>query len=348
MAYNVFNTGLEPDPVTVGVAFAGGGVRSFTEICALRHMVDQGLPLTAVAGTSMGAAVAALVATGLPLDRVQEILIESEAGMVEMGLFKPNVRMFFPKSSGAAGFVDANLIRDFFAEVFSTLGINYLSQLKMPAAFVSVDMNSMKPLVFSNNPAWFKGMEEVDFYSKDIPIAQAIAASCAFPLAISAVTLDDYVLVDGGVRLNIPTPLFNRELIDVVVSLSTRSEPRPMGNARSALGIGLRSVDCMSDQLEYFQRSLADISVETPADAEVFDWGKGLSLIDIATAYMGKNPPDYSAYFSVVHEREEDWRLEQEEIRERQALEKIQKEREAAQANRGVFAFFRRLRGKSQ
>lgn len=121
-----------------------------------------------------------------------------------------------------------------------------------------------------------------------------------------------------------------------------------MGNARSALGIGLRSVDCMSDQLEYFQRSLADISVETPADAEVFDWGKGLSLIDIATAYMGKNPPDYSAYFSVVHEREEDWRLEQEEIRERQALEKIQKEREAAQANRGVFAFFRRLRGKSQ
>lgn len=348
MAYNVFNTGLEPDPVTVGVAFAGGGVRSFTEISALRHMVDQGLPLTAVAGTSMGAAVAALVATGLPLDRVQEILIESEAGMVEMGLFKPNVRMFFPKSTGAAGFVDANLIRDFFAEVFSALGVNYLSQLKLPTAFVSVDMNSMKPLVFSNNPAWFKGMDAIDFYTKDILIAQAIAASCAFPLAISAVTLDDYVLVDGGVRLNIPTPLFNRELIDVVVSLSTRSEPRPMGNARSALGIGLRSVDCMSDQLEYFQRSLADISVETPADAEVFDWGKGLSLIDIATAYMSKNPPDYSAYFSVVHEREEDWRLEQEEIRERQALEKAQKEREAAQAKKGFFAFFRRLRGKSQ
>lgn len=122
MAYNVFNTNMAPDPVTVGVAFGGGGVRSFTEISGLRDMKKKGLPLTAVAGTSMGAAVAALVACGLELDEIEQQLIKSEARMLELGFFKANVRMLFPKSSGAPGMVDANIIAEILRGNFSGFG----------------------------------------------------------------------------------------------------------------------------------------------------------------------------------------------------------------------------------
>ncbi len=348
MSYNVFSTGMGPDPVTVGVAFAGGGVRSFTEITALRDLVEQGLPITAVSGTSMGSAVAALVACGLEIDQIEQILIESESSMIEMGLFKPNVRMLFPNSSGTAGIVDVGIISRFFDVVFKNLGFENISQLKIPAAFVSVDLNTMNPVVFSNSPAWFKGMEGVEFYDKDIAIADAIAASCAFPLAISAVTLDDYLLVDGGVRLNVPTPIFNRQLIDVVVALSALPHRRAMGNARSALNIGLRSVDCMSDQLEYFQRQLADISITTPADAEIFDWGKGSTLIAAAQAYVRNNPQDYGPYFAIVKEREEDWEFEQEEIRVKQEQERLLKEKERLAELKGIQGLLMRLRGKTK
>lgn len=347
MAYNVFNTNMAPDPVTVGVAFGGGGVRSFAEITGLRDMKQKGLPLTAVAGTSMGAAVAALVACGLELDEIEQLLIKSEARMLELGFFKANVRMLFPKSSGAPGMVDANTIVDFFAEIFQDLGITRISQLKIPTAFVSVNLKTMKPLIFSNVPAWFKGLQDVEHYPNDIPIATAVAASCAFPLAISAVALDDYLLVDGGVRMNIPTPIFSKELIDVVVAVSPLPQRPTLGNTHSPLNIGFRSVDCMADQLDRFQRALADISIEIPVEAEVFDFGKGTSLIEKANEYFAQTPQDYKFYFDLVKEREEDWLLEKEELGARLALERAQKEKEAAN-RKGWRGFLNRMTGQGQ
>ncbi len=347
MAYNVFNTNMAPDPVTVGVAFGGGGVRSFTEISGLRDMKKKGLPLTAVAGTSMGAAVAALVACGLELDEIEQQVIKSEARMLELGFFKANVRMLFPKSSGAPGMVDANIIAEFFGEIFQDLGITRLSQLKMPTAFVSVDLKTMKPLIFSNVPAWFKGLPEVEFYSKDILIANAVAASCAFPLAISAIALDDYLLVDGGVRLNIPTPIFSRELIDVVVAVSPLPQRGGIGNTHSPLNIGLRSVDCMADQLDRLERALADISIEIPVEAEIFDFGKGTSLIESANNFFKHTAHEYKPYFALVKEREEDWLLEKEEIAARLAEEKALKEKESAE-RKGWRGLFKRVTGQGQ
>lgn len=45
----------------VGVAFCGGGFRSYAEVAALEDMERNGVKIGAVAGTSMGAAIAALV-----------------------------------------------------------------------------------------------------------------------------------------------------------------------------------------------------------------------------------------------------------------------------------------------
>ncbi len=345
VAYNNFSSHHGPDPVTLGVAFSGGGVRSFSQVAILRDLEKRSIPLTAVAGTSMGAAVAALVAAGLEAAEVEKQLLDSEEAMVELGLFKPNIRMLFPKSTETTGMVDAQQLIEFFSERFKAIGIERLSDLKMPAAFVSVDIRSLRPVVFSNQAAWFNGMEGVDYYEKDIPIGEAIAASAAFPLAISAVSMDDYILVDGGVRLNIPSPIFNRQLIDVVLALSHVSPPDEL-NPKNPVDIVVQSMGGMSEQLEAFQREKADLSIRIPVDAEVFDWGKGVGIIELANAYLRNNPQSYTAYYDMIKEREEDWVLEQEEIRERQVREKARKEKESAAENRGITAFFKRFRGR--
>lgn len=346
IAYNTFSSHEGPDPVTLGVAFSGGGVRSFSQVAALRDLEAKGIAITAVAGSSMGSAVAALVACGLEAKDVERYLIDSEDAMVQMGLFKPNIRMLFPKSTETTGMVDAQQLAEFFGERFKAIGKERLSDLSLPAAFVSVDIKTMRPVIFSNQAAWFKGMEGVDYYDKDILIAEAIAASSAFPLAISAVNLDDYILLDGGVRLNIPSPIFNRQLIDIVLAVSHLS-PHGKVNPRSPLNIGIQAMSCMSEQLEAYQRERADVSIRIPVDAEVFDWGKGVSIIEMANAYMRNNPQSYAPYYKMMKEREEDWELEQEEIREKLALEKARKEKELATENKGLSGLLKRFRGRA-
>ena len=49
----------------VGVAFCGGGFRSYAEVAVVENLAREGITIGAVAGTSMGSLVAALVGAGL-------------------------------------------------------------------------------------------------------------------------------------------------------------------------------------------------------------------------------------------------------------------------------------------
>lgn len=48
----------------VGVAFCGGGFRSYAEVAVVENLAREGITIGAVAGTSMGSLVAALVGAG--------------------------------------------------------------------------------------------------------------------------------------------------------------------------------------------------------------------------------------------------------------------------------------------
>lgn len=76
----------------VGVAFCGGGFRAFAEVAAQEDMEKHKIPIGAVAGTSMGALVAALVAAGLPSERVAELLIELDKMVVDQQVLKVGLR----------------------------------------------------------------------------------------------------------------------------------------------------------------------------------------------------------------------------------------------------------------
>ena len=55
----------------VGVAFCGGGFRSFAEVAAIEDMERNNIEIGAVAGTSMGALVAALAGAGIDSRRME-------------------------------------------------------------------------------------------------------------------------------------------------------------------------------------------------------------------------------------------------------------------------------------
>ena len=72
----------------VGIAFCGGGFRSFAEVAAIEDMQRNDVRYGAVAGTSMGSLVAALAASGVSTDRMAELLVAMDRRTVEEGVLR--------------------------------------------------------------------------------------------------------------------------------------------------------------------------------------------------------------------------------------------------------------------
>lgn len=59
------------------LVFGGGGARGFAHLGLIRAMLEKGVPIDMVAGTSMGALIGAMVASRLDFDRMLEVLRET-------------------------------------------------------------------------------------------------------------------------------------------------------------------------------------------------------------------------------------------------------------------------------
>ena len=61
----------------VGLALSGGAVRGVAHIGVLEVLEEEGIPVTAIAGTSAGSLVGALYAAGVPLPEIRKIALET-------------------------------------------------------------------------------------------------------------------------------------------------------------------------------------------------------------------------------------------------------------------------------
>ena len=157
----------------ITVALGGGGMRGIAHIGVLRVLEREGFHIRAVAGTSMGASVAALYAAGFAPDRIEEIM----AGVDQSQLYG------WPFSEGP-GLLGTKGI----ASILNThLGSTDFSQLKLPAAAVAVDLKSNREIIL-----------------REGRVVDALLASMAFPGLFPPREMGQYSLIDGGTLDPVP------------------------------------------------------------------------------------------------------------------------------------------------
>ena len=61
---------------TVGLVLSGGGAKGMAHVGVLRVLEEMQVPVDVVVGTSAGSAVAALYATGMPVEEIERDLPE--------------------------------------------------------------------------------------------------------------------------------------------------------------------------------------------------------------------------------------------------------------------------------
>ncbi|MEJ2583769.1 MAG: patatin-like phospholipase family protein [Robiginitalea sp.] len=172
-----------------GLILSGGGYRGIAHIGVIRAMEEAGITPDAIAGTSAGAVVGALYASGL-----------STAEMLD---FFKGLQLFSigNYAFGKPGWLDPD---NFYESFGNFLPVDDFNSLKIPLKVTATNILNGKLQVFEEGP-----------------LVRPLLASAAFPGIFAPVEIGDGYYVDGGVLNNFPADLLREDsdyLIGVYVN----------------------------------------------------------------------------------------------------------------------------------
>jgi NTE family protein len=176
----------------VGLALSGGGARGLAHIGVLKVFEEQGVPIHALAGTSMGGLIAAAYAAGMSVS-------ELEAAALKMTNLRELVALVDLRPP-RRGLLAGEQVRKYLAK-FVDEDLTF-AELKLPLAMQAVDLNSGK-----------------EHTLREGNLLDAVMATSAFPGVFPPVEIQGYQLVDGGVLDNLPTELPRQLGADVVIAV---------------------------------------------------------------------------------------------------------------------------------
>ncbi len=196
---------------TVGIALGSGGAKGLAHIAALEVLDDLGIKPVAISGTSIGAIIGAMYASGLSAREVREAVDELIAMPQSFEQFRKSKRSFGWLELLALEFGRSHLLQAdvFLSEIETIMGVSDFSELAIPLQVVAADFWARKEVVFSSGP-----------------LIPAVEASFCLPGVFRPVKIDNRLLVDGGSVNPVPFDLL-RDRCDIVVAVDVLGFRQP-------------------------------------------------------------------------------------------------------------------------
>ncbi len=194
---------------TFALALGGGGARGLAHIVVLEALDEMGVKPTAIAGTSIGAAIGVAYAAGMTAKQIRRYVtrLAHDRAEIMRRLMRSRAGKFsdlFVSGLGDAARLDSEkLCAEFLPDDVPA----DFSALNIPLSIVASDLYQRQQVVFTSGP-----------------LRSAIAASIALPGIIRPVVIDDRVLVDGGATNPLPFDLL-RGRADIIVAVDVAGSP---------------------------------------------------------------------------------------------------------------------------
>jgi NTE family protein len=227
----------------IGLALSGGGARGAAHIGVLKVLEEHRVPVDFIAGTSMGALVGGLYASGLSPAQLDSVVSETDwtdafADNIPRGdrsfrrkrdddlylvKHKPGLRggrLLFP-----SGILDGHRV-DLLLKRLSLpiVTVRDFDLLSIPYRAVAADIVTGEAVVLDHGD-----------------LALAMRASMSIPAAFAPREIDGRLLVDGGIVNNFPIDVVRRMGADVIIAVDIATPP--MGREQ------LSAVPAISTQL---------------------------------------------------------------------------------------------------
>ncbi|UCC74622.1 MAG: patatin-like phospholipase family protein [Gemmatimonadota bacterium] len=248
-------------PARVGIALSGGGAKGFAHIGVLRVLEEAGVPIDAIAGTSIGSLVGGLYAIGYTPEMLEEVTIGQdwealfidaydrrswtiESKLARKYLLELPIREQRPQLP--AGLVAGQRISQLLTGLtWPAHPVRDFRDFPIPYAAVATDLETGDPVALDHGF-----------------LPEAMRASMSLPTIFVPVTIGEQVLVDGGLSRNLPAQDV-RDLGADIIICSDVSEPlAPADSIRTLLDVLDQSIAFRATALTEEQRQLCDVLIE--------------------------------------------------------------------------------------
>ncbi len=206
----------------VGLVLSGGGAKGFAHIGVLKVLDSLNIKVDYVAGTSMGAIIGSLYASGYTGKQLDSIFSSLNFDDVINDNVPRAARTFYERDNSEKYAVNLPFEK-FKVKLPSALSrgqnvFNLLSKLLLPVSEVS--NFSKLPIPFFCMATNIETGASVILHKGNL--AQAVAASGALPSLFQPVIIGDDILIDGGVTNNYPIDELRAKGMDVIIGVDVQ------------------------------------------------------------------------------------------------------------------------------
>lgn len=245
----------------IGLSLSGGGAKGFAHIGVLKVLDSLGVKVDYISGTSMGAIVGGLYASGYSGKEIEKIvmdtdfynIIANEKTRQETTFFNKAVDKYIltvPVKDGkinvlpkaiSTGQKNIYLLKELFKNVST---IDDFSKLPIPFMCIATNLESGKIEIF----------EKGDLVS-------SIMASSAFPSLMDPVKIGDSLYIDGAMTINYPSKPLKDKGIDLVIGVDLSQGLADRDKLQSAIAILNQVIDFGIQKETKNQYQYTDINI---------------------------------------------------------------------------------------
>jgi NTE family protein len=251
---------IPPHP-RIGLSLSGGGAKGFAHIGVLKILDSLGVKVDYISGTSMGAIVGGLYASGYTGKEIEKIVLDTDFYTIianektrqETSFLNKSIDKYLftvPIKDGkinvlpkaiSTGQKNIYLLKELFRNVST---ITDFSKLPIPFMCVTTNLETGD----------LKILEKGD-------LAQSIMASSAFPGLMDPVKIGDSLYIDGAMTINYPSKPLRDKGIDVVIGVDLSQGLAKRSDLNSAIAILNQVIDFGIQRETKVQYKYTDINI---------------------------------------------------------------------------------------
>lgn len=240
----------------IGLVLSGGGARGISHIGAIKALQERGIKPDIISGTSAGALIGSLLASGYSPEEMLEVFVSTKI---------PSYLRF---GIGKGGILSINRVEDILKKYIPE---DSFEALKTPLTVTATDINAG---------------EEICFRSGEL--FQPVLASCCLPGIFRPIHFQGRDLVDGAIFNNLPVAAIQHE-VDYIIGI--HCNPIPIENqSNSIYQITYRSFRLSMRGKAKASLDQCNLLIEAPelSRYSVFDFWKAKELYSIGYSHTKK------------------------------------------------------------
>jgi len=264
----------------IGVVLSGGAAKGLAHIGVLQVLERAGVPVDAIAGTSMGALVGGLYAVGYGADSLAAVARSTAWDAVLTDHIAR--RHLLPEQKLADGrhlatlplrgvtptlptrLVGGHNVRQLLARLtWSAALVRDFRELPIPFVAVATDLETGETRAFTTGP-----------------LLDALSATMAIPGVFQPFLVGDRAFVDGGVVRNLPAQDARALGADILICSDVTAPLRSVEELTSLFGVVNQTLSLHSAAAHRAERARCDILIEpSPEGLGTFDFGAAADWI---------------------------------------------------------------------